>query len=426
MNTRKTKLENLSLIMLFCLASLSGCLLRVTETPMVQKSPPPTKTVYPTISPTQTPNSPQLPTETPASVLKKFHFEEQCLQVIDGEPPDLSGKALLDPVSAATDKTTYLFDLQSGNRLPIGKLITVYPSPNGCYLAYHDWDQDMLVMYDVLEEKSTTMPVSIVNWDLEGWLDDQTLQFVSMYKGSVLDVPFYIGSMALLNPFTGEQEEWQPNYPGFDWYYNSAYWGETRQIINKARTYLIYPSSEAGLPAILWDLNSQREVARVYRGNRLSQPKWAPDDQRFVISAPLELKGEGKVYQNSANETSYTGEELFIVSTNGKVERLTYFSDYNIIAWPSLYAWSPDGNRIAFLLSTESPNNPQRLVVMDLDTNRAVDYCFDTASPIDWTGNGRYIFLTQRGEGFHTKVFLIDIQNAKAWRFADDVSIRTP
>ena len=118
--------------------------------------------------------------------------------------------------------------------------------------------------------------------------------------------------------------------------------------------------------------------------------------------------------QKSLSDDNYFNAEIVAVSIDGTVQQLTFISDDEKVADfyglsnPSL---SPDGNRIAFLVSWDIDHPlDYGLVVMDLQTNTLVNTCLEKGvlapQSLVWSSDSQLLaFVLEKDDGKELVLF---------------------
>jgi Tol biopolymer transport system component len=327
----------------------------------------------------------------------------------------------------------YFLDLKTNDQVSLSRASSVAISPDGNTVAYSDLDLDVVSVADttgILMQITEEPGESLIP---AGWLDNQRLMLDrALWDSKKVNV--ISESLVVLDLVTGEKEEWfqeYPNFNNFNPYGIEVYWTPPSSLlINPNLDYLIYPAREddLGLPVILWDINSNREVARVYNSHPDSTPGWSPDGTRFVIGAPPQIEEYKNIDDGLPNTMG--GYDLFLVNTTGKIERLTYFNTTDK-SLQTFYSWSPNGQYIVFLLQTGDFGawDAGDVAIVNVNTGEVTQFCIG-GIPI-WTSDGGYILLSQTDDNWKKTVYLLDPQSSKVFLIAEDAvaiggTIRSP
>jgi hypothetical protein len=398
-----------------------------TQTPLLStEARTPTPSLTPAATMTPSPTSTLTPTKTSTPIMR---LQERCVQISPESPPLLDGRVVF--YSMKEGIPSYILDLKTGDQIILGSTIDETVSPDGSKVAYSDLDKDSIVISNSSGKKLKVIPDPDEILITTYWLDNQRL--VLQKRRTDFGDLFLLPSLVILDPFTGEQQEWiqeeypnQEKYPNIRTMPNEVKWFyDVRLFINPSLTRLVYAASEKDFPVILWDTISNREVTRIHFGSFWVAPWWSPDGSRFVVSAPISFAVEGTTYTNIDDGLpDLGGTDLFLVNQNGDIERLTYFSTMYWATTVFSAGWSKDGKQIAIMEKIETKEValndaiPQ-LMVVDIESGDVTNYCITGSSPI-WSLDGKYILITQTDEKIQDHVILIDLQTSQAWEIAQD------
>lgn len=402
------------LVMAFLL--ISGCTdLRGKENQSATQLP--TIIITNTFQPTSAPVFTSTLTPTPDF---RFEVQSQCVQISQDAPPKLDGiSVVLQRNKQGEMPSSYLLNMSTGNQTELGEIFPA-ASPSGKQLAYKDATLKSIIISDVKGKKLGTISNADERLRVVHWLDDTHL-VLDKRRTEYGDLSL-LPSVVIFDISSGEQKEWVPDLPNINDHSNEVNWGiGGRIVISPNFEYLIYPAWEDDLPVILWNIETQQEVARIHNGNRVNSPWWSPDGTRFVISAPPRIEN----YKNSDDNLPFLGgQELFIVNATGKTKRLTYFTTKEKSIQNS-YGWSQDGSQIFFLLQQylESGISDPQLMAVDINSEKVTNYCINANGGWLLSNNKRYIFVNQMDNKFQTRALLIDIINARGWVISDDVFV---
>ncbi len=432
----------LSLVMLAGLTLIAGCGLSpdVTLTSdagiiNVDSSPEVLQTVMPTLAPELTSRS------VPG-------VETRC-HVLANEPrPEVVGRLLMSgyqPYQPIPRKKSpsYLLDLESGEQIILGQTRSETVSPDSRWLAFYDMDSQQVVVTDYDGTPILKMAAPNGKFEPSYWLDNQLLVLNHIFNAE-LDYDFRYESangLILLNPFTGTQQEWLPEFQnqaihyGYDWLVKSYL------VFNPDLKYLAYPidlETSGQSAIILWERQKQLELARIYTQ---SPPVWSPGGTGFVISAPL-VYGKNALNKSTEDVVNFNdglpyfdGSDLFFVDASGELKRLTYFATEG---WPIEhgYSWSPSGQSIAFWLQYLPNFTSPKPVIVSLATQNVIDFCETKKLPTNqfnlpiyppdpvWSPDENYLVITLLDQQFKEQVLLVDVKNGNSWELASNMDAK--
>lgn len=401
----------------FCLAlAISGC----TSTPAVT---PPFDTATPVVStPTFVSATPR-PTvsPTPTMPVHSDNLARDCAMIISAPPIDahLAGSVVIKPYQEKA--RSYLLNLSTGNKISLSRSFLETVSPDGKLLAYADLDTDLIVIADNSGKKIRTLPDPEDRLSPTYWLDNQRLMIE--HRLGEPDAPFIVDSWIILDVLTGKMQEWPPDYPNLDTFYNLNGWGGTpRFLVNPQLSHVVYQAREGvKWQLIMWDIKAKKEISKlpgIYYGDI---PWWSPDGTQILIGLnPQTAIKDGLPYID--------GGELFTIDTDGKFKRLTYLTTTHF-ALERFFIWSPNGKAIAFMLQI-SPDNKNisdvmpELSVLNMRTEQVMDLCLPGGG-ISWSLDGKYILINSWNEQNRiNEVFIVDLEKKLAWKIAENAEGR--
>lgn len=368
-----------------------------------EASPVPTPlTVLPTstelLLPTKIPipekgEAPSLPTPTVTITPYVLDFiQYQPLEILPVLP---LGTSISGRLVVAADPDYILDFADQSKRLFQDVYLCLSTSPNGQQLAYckftDNHPEGQLIVEDVRGNILAKLPIGEYSQYLGArWLDNETLVF-NVHGG---DAP--VLSVGVVNPFTGEREEFPSDYPNirpeslgpvnsinFHFLYTSV-------VYHPALNLAIYPEyTDEGFFVVLWDRLTHKALARVKDLDEfLHIPKWSPSGSRFVVAVAVQTNDPGRAWI----------EEYYEVGQDGQVTQLTQFGDGYLHSQIGNAGWSPDGQYLAFWLATDPSEcgEGQHLAIMELKTRQITNTCilgspyYDAPSPV-WSLDSKYI-----------------------------------
>ena len=184
-------------------------------------------------------------------------------------------------------------------------------SPDGKWLSYISYGNpnDQEITIESSDGKKKIKLRFEPEWGVYGnpWLSNEQLSFLT--KDSLKTV--------VLNPFTGEQQAFLPDYPNFNNNYLEGpagslplFFGYSNVAYDPSLRFVIYPQdNDDGLYDALWDRQTNREIAKVLTGGLyLPPPLWLSDSQAFVVTAFPQKNSQ---------------REWFMVGVDGEIHQLT-------------------------------------------------------------------------------------------------------
>jgi hypothetical protein len=263
------------------------------------------------------------------------------------------------------------WNLSTGEKSPITgdenhSVNNIHVSPNGQWMAYEQGDSLVIATVRGIVKVHPLDP----DWSTYRWLGNNRL--------GIDQSPQPYTSTIVLNPFTGEIErELTIEDPSiFIERVRVIDAGEGTSVHSRVHVYydptltrVIYFRVGASGGTVLKELETGEYLAQlpnilnVTSGgiSELSYPVWLPNGQAFLTEAGV-------------GEYTPDNRELYSVTRDGQITRLTYFTEAFEQVRVQRYSRSPDGRYIAFWLWT-NVHEEHRLAVLDMTTGMVVDTC---------------------------------------------------
>jgi len=382
-----------------------------TITPSITSSSSPTITpilVTPTPVNTKTPT----PSSTP-----RMQLEINCTKKSSVLPKNakISGLAVMHSWIYAGDPA-YIWNIETDNKIKLPQnnneqFLGFAVSTDGKWLAYEksrkdqsiDTKQLIITGNDGTPIKVTTL---LIKDFIYGWLDQNHLL---INKHGELH-----NTLILWNPFSGERQEFYAgDYPNIYDFYPGPGWDLINTLplaFDPTLSRLVYSAVlDEGWGIILWDVQARSQLLFLLVNESQSWPKWSPDGSQVLIKKPVNVS---KSYSTYA-----TNDELYSISRDGAVTRLTYLTDYyhNVDIGP--YSWSPDMRYIAFWQNGF-------FALLDLISHKVTNYCISFTNlfaPI-WSMDSKQVVLwTIDG---NEQIILIDVKDNYVVKIAEDTAAR--
>ncbi len=482
----KTQIKKLSSIVMILLGVLIACSPSATQIPKPTMEINPSATVVSTSTPTVTITpSPIILELDSASELPIPIYKQECANILHPSADNYE-KSLQDFSASGTavfskfmeNSAIILYNLQSGKKTTLPENLELglwadWPkvSPDRKWLFYMTGRDEIalgeanFVLSDSEGSTVKTIPVSIVSRDYDykfvhEWLNNNSLRLLSQkdYRDNKLVVlllnPFTEQISQLTNEFKGLQSplvknhgnnpNGSPNLEYLDWGVDPFY-GVIIFQLNGANVLYRPDESLAYYPhkdgyAVLYDVNNQKQLARVIVPNWGELPEWSPNGEYLsVISTPP------KTTQDGAKK------DFYLISSDGKrAQRLTYLSEQFERVSIKEYAWSPDGTKIAFWLNTNFPLAENEIVIYELTilnvtngnvTNYCIPYLSDEAETLAayaglliepvWSPDSRYLLVPSRmptqisgsDNDYDVRTFLFDPTKLSALEIMDSIRV---
>lgn len=372
------------LLSLMLISSVYGCI-----NPLEKDRP-----ISTTISPSLIPNSTAviLPSFTPSPTSSQPKELQQTCLFLQTPPHSLEAELNDIIVTFSIDNPNYFLDLEKNETFPIPfslsdhKLFGGSISPNGQQIAFEVDRLDnksnvierRLIILDAYGQQKAAIPW-MENWGvIRGWLDDNHL----FIDGNAPR----IGTIFIVNPITGEVQEFSSTIPNIYDEYPPAIWSV---MPNSDLTLAVYPNStsqEEGVGYSLWNTVTQKKI---WHQDSITAPSilpfWSSDWMQFGV-----IVEESVTLENQS--------EILILDSFGRsVVQTDFSSNYSYVFIGNYVNWSPDGRYLFFWLSIGSSDNPPQttsLAMLDLKEKTVTDLCiksYGSGNKLIWVRDGEWL-----------------------------------
>ena len=378
--------------------------------------------------------------ESDSSFQPEIKLKAKCVEEVPLESRILDGTLVVAGYSVADD--LLLLNLKDVRTIPLGPSGTTFAgfsralSPGRDKLAYFDEMSRQIVIVDATGRRLETFP-DRGNWQgVIQWVDYENL-LIEKY----IDSPYEWSASVLFNLTNQAQKEYLPDYPDFLFFIVVPNWGNyafTNAVYDPTFTRVIYPASPADSDdydvLALWDLEAQREITHfyAYAPDYGGLPLWTKDGMDFIASFYPEVTSrKGNVYKNAYEDLPYHGGyELFRVSRDGSVKRLSYLTTKYAAAEEGL-SLSPDDTLVAFWLNIEyqgiRPKNGRMLTILNISTEEITNLCLPSGDypwPPVWSPDGRYLAVTVSSSGteYFSHILIVDLEDGTYSKLSEGYS----
>jgi len=249
-------------------------------------------------------------------------------------------------------KSIALFDIKTRQKSLFDEAVFIMAiSPDSKQLAYTDKKTGQVTILSSNGENLSTISVPADWIGVVQWITSNTLLIEKF-----IETPFQLASTVVYDVKTGNAQELSSDYPKISKSIPPMRWGNysyIRTVYDPAFLRVVYPAGdEYGFPLlILWNLETNREVVEFYQGyddHIGGAPQWTRNGLSFVAGIYPQQQNGDTLYKNVSDNLPYKGGfELFLVTRDGKIQRLTYLTtEYQ--AGEEGFSLSPDEKHIAF------------------------------------------------------------------------------
>ena len=423
----------LTAILAACTAQAAPALTELTALPPTATAAAPTQpsaTAHPTAVPTVTP----APLSPDAQALKDIVFSD-CIPLAQSFPDDME---LSWNLLVKQDFSVFVFDPLEDTSVKVPRFdeetsegyykffTEIFISPDGKWVAYSNNENTKAFIEPAESLIDNTDKDRIIieknHWfDIRGWVDNDTL-FVEYpaQEGN----EFY--PTVFLNPFTGAEYEFvleeMPDYLHtlMTGLITSHYRYKGNLAPDPTRRKLVYPAigDDYKIFNMLWDIGNNRALAQIdFMIGVKNDPLWSQDGADVLLLGPNQERGL----------------EWFLISANGVVKQITFFSDgfQEPNYWLTGASRSWDGQYLAFeiLYLIDEPEEDMKFIVLD-KTNILEGYCIPMTvlswgldSP-RWSPDSKYLIVSDTDENSgYGEIFLIDNENKVRYKIGENMKV---
>jgi hypothetical protein len=363
----------------------------------------------PSIATLTPPTAAVIPTPSQLQVLEQICLSPQNLS----RPLEVELDGIF--VAFSVDNPNYFLDLEAKEAFSIPFSLSDHRLFGGRISPNHQWVafevdrldnngnviESELVTLDAYGQQITTTPW-MEKWGvLRGWLDDEHL-FID-------GKPPHLGTIFIVNPFSGEVQEFPSTIPNIYNDYPPAIWSILPNSELTLALYLNDSSQEARVGYNLWDMVTGEKIW--HQDSRTAPgilPFWSSDWKHFGV-----VVEEGAALENQS-------EILIVDNTGHSILQTNFSSSYSYVFIGRYLTWSTDGRYLIFWLSVGSSDNPPQttsLAVLDLKEGKAIDYCiksYGSGNKLTWIQDERWL-ITWSDEV--SSNILIDLLSSEAYLF---------
>jgi hypothetical protein len=331
-----------------------------------------------------------------------------------------------------------LYDMNSDSVITIGDFGTGHEmsgmfaiSPDFQRIAYLDRYNSLVKIINSSGKRLFTRQVPREIEGVISWIGQNGLM-LEKNDGYIFRNPFSV----FFDIDTGIFREYQSNYPDFvssDQYYEWGNYEFSHAVFNNDLTRVLYFYVDQNTQGIrLWDLINQKVVAQwsgIYP--KAGPPQWFRNGSGFIAGIPTDGSFGDMSIMNIESSLPYkSGEDLYKVSRDGELTRLTYLTIQNT-AEEKAVALSPNEQFIAFLLNLKADKSEVGdLSVLDIKSGIIKNYCISddygtNVTNIIWSPDSKYLVISMFDEIYpHAiKVILIDLIENTAYSIDKNIMV---
>jgi len=428
---KKILLYSLCFATILLMLLIAGC----SQLPSTQVQPSHTQVVLPSSTATPLPEPTMTSTAIPEA---NINLNEKCIQTVSQLQTSANGVIVLHGTRSsdlsltdlAANRTTILGKISPGSE--ISPIMAV--SPDFMRLAYTDEKLHQLIIVDAQGKRLETKAIPADFAGVIQWMDNDNLLLERF-----IFAPYGEASSVLYNLATGKKTEYGSDYPDMPAFQGAIIeWGNysfTRAVYDSSFSRVLYPAWDGAHQEhslVLWDIQNQRQVARWigYFYEMGAPPQWLKDGSQFIAGiSPNFPKWENNTpypYENFSDGLPYQdGFDLFSISRDGKMQRLTYLTTKYKAAEEG-FSLSPDEKQVAFWLNLNFLEGDSRqLAILDMATGAITNLCLaggDAKIAPIWSPDSHSLAVSVYHDATRSiETFIVDIENNSAFKLGDDI-----
>lgn len=358
-------------------------------------------------------------TPHPAAPPDDSFVTTRCATIYSFPPIDVKfkGAVVLDDY----ESTSHLFikNLENGSEIPLATpndtVSDIRLSPDHRRVGYQlgnnngEWS---LIVADVQGHRQTEQVWAPGFFILGNWINNGEILLFS--------TPPFVA----LNPDTNQTKNF--DYADFpDYAFDSR--SNRIALFDPSLQRAVYKNTNDKVT--LYDIHNKKVLAEVdNHPNPSVIGAWAPDGSQVAVTGTIPL--------GLTSDSSYDSDDLFSMTRDGQVKRLTHLADHYgklVNISKAGVSWSPDSRSVAFW--TIYPQNDYKyweLAVYDLTTQKTTNYCISNdyenilnsthyLLPPVWSPDGKQLLLENRYDAKSSRTLILDLQTNNAYQIAENM-----
>jgi len=343
----------------------------------------------------------------------------KCATIYSFAPPDVkfTGSVVLDDYKSTSN--LFIKNLENGSEIPLATpsdtVADIRISPDHKRVGYQLGNNDIewrLIVADAQGQRQTEQVWEQGFFILGNWINNgQILMLTSP--------PF-----VALNPDTNQTKDF--TYSDFpDYAFDSR--NNRIALFDPSLEKAVYKNTNDKVS--LYDIPSKKVLGEVdNHPNPTIIGAWAPDGSQVAVTGTIPL--------GLASDSSYDSDDLFSITRDGQVKRLTHLADHYgklVNISKAGVSWSPDSHSIAFW--TIYPQNEYKyweMAIYDLTTDKTTNYCISNdyentlnsthyLLPPVWSPYGKQLLVENRYEGKSSRTLILDLETNNAYQIAENM-----